>query len=228
MCSRFFTTIRQRGVLIAMRRTFSALWCDKRWTILNCDLRPIGTDTGQRGDGIVELECMSQSHLDDVISVWPREMPKYRNGQLRLVLEERFRKEWWGYIARVGPQLVGAVWLQCARRPAQGLNKWITPNTRIVVNLFVTRDFRGRGLSARLLRFATRDAALRGVTNLVSLVHPERIASLRVHKRVGFRCVGVMECHSRFWFETSRYQECSVDDGKCSLGDALTDEPQVH
>ncbi len=66
------------------------------------------------------------------------------------------------------------------------------------VMVYVAQDARGQGLGGRLLLALTRAADEAGVWTLQASVFPENVASVRAHKRAGFRVVGTRERIGRF------------------------------
>lgn len=66
------------------------------------------------------------------------------------------------------------------------------------VMVYVAQDARGQGLGGRLMRALTRAADEAGVWTLQASVFPENVASIRAHKRAGFRVVGTRERIGRF------------------------------
>jgi L-amino acid N-acyltransferase YncA len=72
-------------------------------------------------------------------------------------------------------------------------------------SVYVHPGHRGRGVGAALLGALTRSSETAGIWTIQSGVFPENTASLALHKRAGFRVVGVRErvgCHHGRWRDT--------------------------
>lgn len=63
----------------------------------------------------------------------------------------------------------------------------------VEVSVYVTEKFQGRGLGSALLAALIEASEKRGFWTLQSGVFPENVASLELHKKHGFRVVGVRE-----------------------------------
>jgi L-amino acid N-acyltransferase YncA len=72
-------------------------------------------------------------------------------------------------------------------------------------SVYVHPGHRGRGVGAALLGALIRSSEAAGIWTIQSGVFPENTASLALHKRAGFRIVGVRErvgCHHGRWRDT--------------------------
>jgi L-amino acid N-acyltransferase YncA len=72
-------------------------------------------------------------------------------------------------------------------------------------SVYVHPGHRGRGVGAALLAALIRSSEAAGIWTIQSGVFPENTASLALHKRAGFRVVGVRErvgCHHGRWLDT--------------------------
>jgi L-amino acid N-acyltransferase YncA len=72
-------------------------------------------------------------------------------------------------------------------------------------SVYVHPGQRGRGVGAALLGALIRSSEAAGIWTIQSGVFPENTASLALHKRAGFRIVGVRErvgCHHGRWRDT--------------------------
>jgi arsenite methyltransferase len=72
-------------------------------------------------------------------------------------------------------------------------------------SVYVHPGHRGHGVGAALLGALIRSSEAAGIWTIQSSVFPENTASLALHKRVGFRIVGVRErvgCHHGRWRDT--------------------------
>jgi arsenite methyltransferase len=72
-------------------------------------------------------------------------------------------------------------------------------------SVYVDLGHRGRGVGAALLGALIRSSEAAGIWTIQSSVFPENTASLALHKRAGFRIVGVRErvgCHHGQWRDT--------------------------
>jgi L-amino acid N-acyltransferase YncA len=72
-------------------------------------------------------------------------------------------------------------------------------------SVYVHPGHRGRGVGAALLGALIRSSEAAGIWTIQSGVFPENTASLALHKRAGFRVVGVRErvgCHHGRWRDT--------------------------
>jgi phosphinothricin acetyltransferase len=63
--------------------------------------------------------------------------------------------------------------------------------------LYVRRDARGRGVGRRLLEALCAEAERRGYSKVSSRVFADNAASRAVHRKAGFREVGVQERHGK-------------------------------
>ena len=61
------------------------------------------------------------------------------------------------------------------------------------VSVYVAADARGRGLGARLLERLIESSEAAGLWTLQAGIFPENAGSLAIHRRCGFRVVGVRE-----------------------------------
>lgn len=59
-----------------------------------------------------------------------------------------------------------------------------------VANISVTKKFRGRGISAKILRDALIKAGQFGMREICAMIKPENVASLKTFRKVGFDTVG--------------------------------------
>ncbi len=62
-----------------------------------------------------------------------------------------------------------------------------------VVNIYVERDLHGQGLGTRLLQALIDASEEAGIWTLEARIFPENVASLALHRRHGFREVGIRE-----------------------------------
>ena len=72
-------------------------------------------------------------------------------------------------------------------------------------SVYVHPGHHGRGVGAALLAALIRSSEAAGIWTIQSGVFPENTASLALHKRAGFRVVGVRErvgCHHGRWRDT--------------------------
>jgi L-amino acid N-acyltransferase YncA len=74
-------------------------------------------------------------------------------------------------------------------------------------SVYVARDARGIGAGRLALDALAREYAARGFWKLVSRIFPENAASLALHKRAGFRVVGVYRRHGRLEGE---WRDCVI------------------
>ena len=61
------------------------------------------------------------------------------------------------------------------------------------VSVYVGTDARGRGVGRGLLEALVRDSEAAGVWTLQAGIFPENEASIAIHKKCGFRTVGIRE-----------------------------------
>jgi len=62
-----------------------------------------------------------------------------------------------------------------------------------VVNIYIERDLHGQGLGTRLLQALIDASEEAGIWTLEARIFPENVASLELHRRHGFREVGIRE-----------------------------------
>ena len=74
-------------------------------------------------------------------------------------------------------------------------------------SVYVARAARGRGAGREALNALCRAYAERGFWKIVSRIFPENTASLALHKRCGFRVVGVYERHGKLEGE---WRDCVI------------------
>jgi phosphinothricin acetyltransferase len=61
------------------------------------------------------------------------------------------------------------------------------------VSVYVSADFRGRGIGDQLMKAVIVESEQHGIWTLWSSVFPENVASIRLHLQNGFREVGRRE-----------------------------------
>jgi L-amino acid N-acyltransferase YncA len=86
-------------------------------------------------------------------------------------------------------------------------------------SVYVAREARGAGAGRLALQGLIDEAEQRGFLKLVSRIFPENTASLGLHRRVGFREVGVYRRHGKLdgeWRDTVIVERL--------LGEALSDD----
>jgi phosphinothricin acetyltransferase len=65
------------------------------------------------------------------------------------------------------------------------------------VSLYVADEAQGRGVGSRLMQALIDCSEAQGLWSLQALIFPENEASLRLHRRFGFRDLGLMERPAR-------------------------------
>jgi phosphinothricin acetyltransferase len=60
-------------------------------------------------------------------------------------------------------------------------------------SVYVAADTRGRGIGTSLLRALVEGADKAGIWTIQTSIFPENVASLELHRRCGFRVVGIRE-----------------------------------
>ena len=73
-----------------------------------------------------------------------------------------------------------------------GLVGGIRRGTRVVTHLFVVRRLPGFSLSTLLLHHALVAARKMGVPEILSLIEPKRVPSIKAHSRLGFQQRGIL------------------------------------
>jgi phosphinothricin acetyltransferase len=74
-------------------------------------------------------------------------------------------------------------------------------------SVYVDPAFRGRGAGLAALDALCSACAERGYWKLVSRIFPENVASLALHKRAGFRVVGVYQRHGKL---DGEWRDCVI------------------
>ncbi len=74
-------------------------------------------------------------------------------------------------------------------------------------SVYVARSARGAGIGRAALEGLCRAYAERGFWKIVSRIFPENVASLALHKRCGFRVVGVYKRHGRL---DGEWRDCVI------------------
>lgn len=74
-------------------------------------------------------------------------------------------------------------------------------------SVYVARAARGSGAGRAALDALCRAYAERGFWKIVSRIFPENVASLALHKRCGFRVVGVYERHGKL---EGQWRDCVI------------------
>jgi phosphinothricin acetyltransferase len=82
-------------------------------------------------------------------------------------------------------------------------------------SVYVDREHRGTGVGRVALEALCADAERLGFLKLVSRIFPENVASLALHRRVGFREVGVYQRHGKL---DGEWRDCVIVEKL--LGDA--------
>lgn len=80
-------------------------------------------------------------------------------------------------------------------------------------SVYVRPDVGGRGVGTRLLRALIDSTEAAGIWTIQSLVFPENTASLALHRRAGFRTVGVQErlgCQHGRWRDVTLLERRSA------------------
>jgi L-amino acid N-acyltransferase YncA len=67
----------------------------------------------------------------------------------------------------------------------------------VELSVYVAEHARGQGIGSRLLQTLIASSEDAGIWTLQSQVFPENVATLALHRRAGFRVVGVRERHGR-------------------------------
>jgi phosphinothricin acetyltransferase len=70
------------------------------------------------------------------------------------------------------------------------------------VSVYVAASARGRGVGRALLAELVRESERQGIWTLQAGIFPENVASIELHKRLGFRIVGIRErigCMNGWW-----------------------------
>ncbi|HZQ64039.1 MAG TPA: GNAT family N-acetyltransferase [Gaiellaceae bacterium] len=73
------------------------------------------------------------------------------------------------------------------------------------VSVYVAAQARGRGVGSALLRSLVRQAEQAGIWTIQASIFPENVASVELHRRCGFRVVGLRERIARLdgaWRDT--------------------------
>ena len=124
----------------------------------------------------ITIEVMAESDLDSVEAIerdafpvpWPRESFRYE------LHNPRARN----LVARVGTAVVGYVFV------------WLVAGELKINNVAVRRDFRGRGVGARLLEAVIEPARAQGFVEATLEVRPSNTEARALYERLGFREVG--------------------------------------
>src|SRR5579864_5099731 len=74
-------------------------------------------------------------------------------------------------------------------------------------SVYVAREYRGRGAGRIALQALCDEAERRGFLKLVSRIFPENEASLALHRKVGFREVGVYRRHGKL---DGHWRDCVI------------------
>lgn len=85
-------------------------------------------------------------------------------------------------------------------------------------SVYVDRDHRGSGVGRIALEALCAEAEQLGFLKLVSRIFPENIASLALHRRVGFREVGIYRRHGKL---DGQWRDCVIVEKL--LGEATED-----
>lgn len=85
------------------------------------------------------------------------------------------------------------------------------------VNIYVARDARGRGVGRALLEAVVEASHAAGIWTLQAGILAENAASLALHRRVGFRRVGVRERLGRD--ATGRWRDVVLMERRSSIAD---------
>jgi phosphinothricin acetyltransferase len=73
------------------------------------------------------------------------------------------------------------------------------------ISVYVDPDSHGRGIGSKLLEQIIKSSEEHGIWTLCSVVFPENEATLKLHKKHGFRVVGTRKkiaCHKGKWRDT--------------------------
>jgi len=61
------------------------------------------------------------------------------------------------------------------------------------VSIYIDTDFKGRGIGSQLMEKVIQSSEVQGIWTLFSSIFPENKATLRLHKKFGFRVIGFRE-----------------------------------
>jgi GNAT superfamily N-acetyltransferase len=142
----------------------------------------------------VEFREASIEDVALIAEAWPDEFASMarQSDRLGVFLRERFEEGVPCFIAMSGDALLAAMWCK-----PWTLDRVLPVDLRgrnayEVLNLFTVAAARGKGLGEKLARYGMGQMADRGQTVAYSRILPARIASLRLHEKMGFQQLGML------------------------------------
>lgn len=189
------------GFAAAARLLFRELRHSDRFLLLTREIEAADLPEGAAGN----VNLADPSSLDRIMAAWPEEFGgTVTRGLARRKMARRFENGDPCLISERDGQVDGVVWcvpweFDDELRPTKSRSDAFE-----ICNLFVTPQYRGKGVGRQLLFQSLSLMAARGKRVAYSRVLPERRASAALFMRSGFRLLGVMCSTSAFGRERHR------------------------
>jgi RimJ/RimL family protein N-acetyltransferase len=185
---------RQTGLAGVYRRIRSLTWWSLDYVVFRKDLEP--------GPPDVEKENLSfRVARPEDIPWMSREMHHLAADRAERLLRQQFSEEdltILGVSKDAEQRLVFTVWVSHKGLDLRALAEHVQPGDLSMRRAWVPERARRRGLATRGMRFAEEAARQAGVKRLWSLVLTDNVASLRLHRRLGYEERGRVRLVKRF------------------------------
>jgi peptidoglycan/xylan/chitin deacetylase (PgdA/CDA1 family)/GNAT superfamily N-acetyltransferase len=191
--------VRTRGVRKAFIRTCNEIYSKREYIVTKCDLtiqKEIKLSHVQIN--ISEVTKKDPGDIENLCRIWPSEFGYWRPGYLQSKFIKDLENGDWCFVVRLDGNIVGSVWLQRSDETINNCDFIHYKNERSVGNFFIVPEKRGRGISKPLLIHACNLAKERQIPQILSLISPLRIASLKAHLGAGFKIIGSIKIKTRF------------------------------
>ena len=151
------------------------------------------------GDGIGYREA-SYEDIDAIAAAWPSEFSFMASGSQPLcnMLSDRFNNDISCFIAYKGRQVIGATWCSPWKYERAMPDELQGQPAYEETNTFTIKKARGKGIAGKLKLIAMHYMVERERKLVFSLVKFERVASIRVNEKLGFRKLGLLTTGVRF------------------------------
>lgn len=166
-------------------------------------------------DCTLTLQEASEKDIEDIVRVWPEEFSDVAEGyeRVRSMLEYRFSEGVPCFVAHIGDKVVGAVWCDFWKYDSALAKKYQGRKSYEIRNVFTVDEVRGQGVASKLMSYAIRQMSLRGKPVAYSRILPPRAISVRLHEKLGFKQLGILEtgfCFGKRYCFVHKEEKCKI------------------